>query len=49
MESLLKENGVQIETIRNNVKQSGVVFHSSYSAKEIHQFMDRMKQLTNFR
>ena len=45
MESLLKENGVQIETIRNNVKQSGVVFHSSYSAKEIHQFMDRMKQL----
>ena len=45
MEGLLKKNRVSLETVKNHVNSSGVIFDSTYSAKEIHQFIDSMKRL----
>lgn len=45
IEGLLKQNNISLETVKNHVTSSGVVFDTSYSVKEIHQFIDSMKRL----
>lgn len=45
IEGLLKQNNISLETVKNHVNSSGVVFDTSYSVKEIHQFIDSMKRL----
>ncbi|WP_185908002.1 DEAD/DEAH box helicase [Psychrobacillus soli] len=45
IEGLLKKNHVSLETVKSHVNSSGVVFDSTYSVKEIHQFIDSMKRL----
>ena len=45
IEGLLKKNHVSLENVKNNVSSSGVIFDSTYSVKEIHQFIDSMKRL----
>ncbi|MDI2586795.1 AAA domain-containing protein [Psychrobacillus sp. NEAU-3TGS] len=45
IEGLLKKNNVSLETVKSHVNSSGVVFDSTYSVKEIHQFIDSMKRL----
>ncbi|WP_313893996.1 AAA domain-containing protein [Psychrobacillus sp.] len=41
MEKLLKKHNFPVETLQN---RNSAVFDTSYSVKEIHQFIDRMKQ-----
>ncbi|WP_391206863.1 AAA domain-containing protein [Psychrobacillus sp. L4] len=45
IEGLLKKNHIPLENVKNNVTSQGVIFDSSYSVKEIHQFIDSMKRL----
>ena len=45
IEGLLKKNHVSLEAVKSHVNSSGVVFDSTYSVKEIHQFIDSMKRL----
>lgn len=45
IEGLLKKNHVPLETVRKNVSASGIFFDSSYSVKEVHQFIDIMKRM----
>lgn len=45
IEGLLTKNNISLESVKNHVSSSGVVFDTSYSVKEIHQFIDSMKRL----
>ncbi|WP_186321372.1 AAA domain-containing protein [Bacillus sp. FJAT-22090] len=45
IEGLLTKNNISLESVKNHVTSSGVVFDTSYSVKEIHQFIDSMKRL----
>ncbi|MFF2755541.1 AAA domain-containing protein [Psychrobacillus sp. NPDC058041] len=45
IEGLLKKNHIPLENVKNNVSSQGIIFDSSYSVKEIHQFIDSMKRL----
>lgn len=45
IESLLKKNHISLENVKNNVNSQGIIFDTSYSVKEIHQFIDSMKRL----
>ncbi len=45
IEGLLKKNHISLENVKDHVSSSGVVFDSTYSVKEIHQFIDSMKRL----
>ncbi|WP_342599922.1 AAA domain-containing protein [Psychrobacillus sp. FSL H8-0483] len=45
LERLLRNNNFPVENVKNNIGRSGTVFHSSYTVKEIHQFIDIMKKM----
>ncbi len=45
LEQTLTKRKVSVENILQNAGRSGVVYDSSYTVKEIHQFMDRMKSM----
>ncbi|MFJ7969755.1 DEAD/DEAH box helicase [Psychrobacillus sp. NPDC096389] len=45
IEGLLTKNNVSLENVKSHVNSSGVIFDSTYSVKEIHQFIDSMKRL----
>lgn len=44
MEGLLKKHNVPLDTVNSNVISRGVIFDTTYSPKEIHQFIDIMKR-----
>lgn len=45
VEKLLRKYKFPVENIRNNIGRSGILFDSSYTIKEIHQFMNRLKNM----
>lgn len=45
VEKLLRKYKFPVENIKNNIGRSGILFDSSYTVKEIHQFMNRMKHM----
>lgn len=45
VEKLLRKYKFSVENVRNNIGRSGILFDSSYTIKEIHQFMNRLKNM----
>ena len=45
IEKLLRKYKFPVENVKNNMGRSGVVFDSTYTVKEIHQFMNRLKHI----
>lgn len=45
VEKLLQKYKFPFESVKNNMGRSGILFDSEYTVKEIHQFMNRMKQI----
>ncbi|MFJ7826034.1 AAA domain-containing protein [Psychrobacillus sp. NPDC096623] len=45
VEKLLRKYKFPVENVRNNIGRSGILFDSSYTIKEIHQFMNRLKNM----
>ena len=45
VEKLLRKYKFPVENVQNNIGRSGILFDSSYTIKEIHQFMNRLKNM----